>query len=317
MAFHVYVSNEQSGDVTVINGASLEVLRTIPVGKRPRGLHVSADGHTLYVATSGSPRLGPGTDPERAKSLVADKSADGIAIVDLSVARKVRHLAVGSDPEEFALSHDGRRLIVANEDIATTSVWDIASGSELATTRVSEEPEGVALHPQRAEAWITCEEAGDIFVLHSETGKKLRDFRLGGRPRTIAFSPDGKLAYIPLETSAAIAIVDAMEYRLLETVSVAAPALPMGSALSPSGHELYVSTGRGHHVVILDTTTRKIVASIPVGLRPWGIVVSPDGSLLFSANGASNDVSVIDTRTRQELRRIPAGKGPWGVAIGR
>jgi YVTN family beta-propeller protein len=182
---------------------------------------------------------------------------------------------------------------------------------------VSEEPEGVALHPRRDEVWITCEEDGDIFVLHSETGQRLTDFRLGGRPRTIAFSSDGKLAYIPLETSAGIAIVDAVEYRLIETVPVEAPALPMGSALSPDGRELYVSTGRGNQVVILDTFSRQVVATIPVGMRPWGIALSPDGSRLFTANGASDDVSVIDTRTRQELRRIKAGEGPWGVAIGR
>jgi YVTN family beta-propeller protein len=316
-SFRVYVSNERSGDVTVIDGKSLANLRTIAVGKRPRGLHVSPDGRTLYVATSGSPRMGPGTDPERAKSMSADKSADGIAVVDLKAGRRTRQLNVGSDPEEFALSRDGARVFVANEDIATASIWDIASGREIATARVSEEPEGVALHPKRDEVWITCEEDGDIFVLHSETGNKRTDFRLGGRPRTIAFSSDGSRAYIPLETSAAIAIVDAVEHRLLETVAVAAPALPMGSALSPDGRELYVSTGRGNEVVVLDTTTRKIVARIPVGTRPWGLALSPDGSLLFTANGASNDVSIIDTQTRQELRRIKAGEGPWGVAIGR
>lgn len=317
MPFRLYVSNERSGNVTVIDGQSFEVLQTIPVGKRPRGLHVSPDGETLYVATSGSPRMGPGTDPERAKSLTADKSADGIAIVDLSAGKKTRQLNVGSDPEEFALSRDGRRVIVANEDIATASIWEISSGREIATARVTEEPEGVALHPKRDEAWITCEEDGDIFVLHSKTGEVVTHFRLGGRPRTIAFSGDGKLAYIPLETSAAIAIVDADACQLMDTVSVPAPALPMGSALSPDGRELYVSTGRGNHVVVLDTTTRKIVATIPVGTRPWGIALSPDGSLLFTANGPSDDVSVIDTRTRRELRRIKAGEGPWGVTIGK
>jgi hypothetical protein len=32
---------------------------------------------------SGSPRMGPGADPEPAKNLSADKSADGIADIDL------------------------------------------------------------------------------------------------------------------------------------------------------------------------------------------------------------------------------------------
>src|SRR4051812_22654 len=57
--FLVCVSNERSDDVTIIDGFSQQVLATIPVGKRPRGIHASPDGKTLFVAVSGSPISGP------------------------------------------------------------------------------------------------------------------------------------------------------------------------------------------------------------------------------------------------------------------
>src|ERR1700710_2392847 len=53
--YHVYVTNERSGDVTVIDGEALKVVATIPVGKRPRGIHASPDGKLVYVALSGTP----------------------------------------------------------------------------------------------------------------------------------------------------------------------------------------------------------------------------------------------------------------------
>src|SRR3954454_12175328 len=53
------VSNEKGGDVTVIDVATQKVVATIPVGKRPRGIHASPDGKTLYVALSGRPIEGP------------------------------------------------------------------------------------------------------------------------------------------------------------------------------------------------------------------------------------------------------------------
>jgi YVTN family beta-propeller protein len=56
----VYVSNERSGDVSVIDPKSNEVVETIPVGKRPRGIGVSRDGKLVYVALSGSPITPPG-----------------------------------------------------------------------------------------------------------------------------------------------------------------------------------------------------------------------------------------------------------------
>jgi YVTN family beta-propeller protein len=89
----------------------------------------------------------------------------------------------------------------------------------------------------------------------------------------------------------------------------------MGTAVSPDGKELYVTTGRGNNVVVVDTTKNSVAAIIPVDGRPWGFALSPDGSKLYTANGTTNDVSVIDVKTRKEMTRVKAGDGPWGVAI--
>ena len=107
----------------------------------------------------------------------------------------------------------------------------------------------------------------------------------------------------------------------------------MGTAISRGGKELYVSTGRGNAIAIIDTQKlnaqaspllsargegegeESIVTMIPVGNRVWGIALDPAGSKLYTANGASNDVSVVDLKSRKELRRIKVGDGPWGIAI--
>src|SRR5262245_43948792 len=58
----VLVSNEASNDLSIIDGETDQLLRSLPVGKRPRGLKVSPDGSKVYVALSGSPRGGPNVD---------------------------------------------------------------------------------------------------------------------------------------------------------------------------------------------------------------------------------------------------------------
>ncbi|MEO0760969.1 MAG: hypothetical protein AAFZ09_04050, partial [Pseudomonadota bacterium] len=47
-----YVSNEKSNDVTLIDTATMEVIKTVPVGQRPRGITISPSGHELYVCAS-------------------------------------------------------------------------------------------------------------------------------------------------------------------------------------------------------------------------------------------------------------------------
>ena len=89
----------------------------------------------------------------------------------------------------------------------------------------------------------------------------------------------------------------------------------MGLVLSADAKQLYVSTGRGRLVFIIDTATNQPVASFEVGTRPWGIGLSPDGQRLFTANGPSNDVSVIDLAGRNVVKKIPVTGSPWGVVV--
>src|SRR5688572_26455834 len=46
----LFVSNEIDGTVSVIDTATLQVMQSIAVGKRPRGIRGSPDGKTVYVA---------------------------------------------------------------------------------------------------------------------------------------------------------------------------------------------------------------------------------------------------------------------------
>src|SRR5438128_5470459 len=65
-AQRLFVSNEKSNDVSVIDVSSAEqprAMATIPVGKRPRGIQISPDGQRVYVALSGSVIAGPGAGP--------------------------------------------------------------------------------------------------------------------------------------------------------------------------------------------------------------------------------------------------------------
>ena len=47
LADTVYVSNEKDNTLSVIDSASMKVLKTVPVGKRPRGITLSKDGTQL------------------------------------------------------------------------------------------------------------------------------------------------------------------------------------------------------------------------------------------------------------------------------
>ena len=93
-------------------------MATIPVGTRPRGVRISPDGKTVFVALSGSPKCPPTMPDEECEKLKSDKSKDGVAVVDVASRKVTRVLPGGSDPETFDISQDGSTLFVSNEDAA-------------------------------------------------------------------------------------------------------------------------------------------------------------------------------------------------------
>lgn len=325
--YQVYVTNERSGDVTVINGGDFSVAATIPVGKRPRGIHASPDGKTVYVALSGTPIEAPpqidahgnpvfekkkgGDDDDAA----ADKAADGIGVLDVAARKLTGKLNAGSDPEEFALSKDGRRIYISNEDTKTASVISIAAAKLEHIIPVSQEPEGVTTTPDGKQFYVTCEAGGDIYVVDTATYTAAAHFKVNGRPRSVAFLSTGGIGFIPSESAGELNVIDSVNIKVLKTIALPPGSRPMRVTLSPDEKRMYVSNGRAGTISVFDTHSYELLDTIKVGTRPWGMGVSPDGKFLFTANGPSNDVSVVDLKMNKEVRRIKAGSSPWGIAI--
>lgn len=312
-AYRIYVTNETSGDLTVIDSAGFEVVGTYPLGKRPRGIHASPDGRTVYVALSGSPAAPPGVDESTLPP--PDHTADGIGVYDIAQNKVTRTIQSGNDPENFDLSKDGALLFVSNEDDALASIIDIAAGKVVHSIKVGAEPEGVKVSPDGKFVYVTSENTGTITVIDPVAAKAIKTFKVGRRPRSVAFLPDGSKAYIPAENDGTVMLVDSVAHKVIRPIKLGEPGIikPMAVLLNADASRLYVSTGRGHKVFVIDTATNEPIADIEAGTRPWGIALSPDGKMLFTANGPSNDVSVIDVSSSTVVKKIKAGTGPWGV----
>jgi YVTN family beta-propeller protein len=308
-----YVTNEDSGDISVVDLDREAVVFTIPVGKRPRGIRIRSDTPWIFAAVSGSPKASPGQEAPDASAV--DRQSDGIAVIDATTRRLVRILESGPDPESFDLSSDGQLLFVSNEDAATASIVNVTSGAVLSRVEVGSEPEGVRTRPDGQVVYIACETSNRIDVIDSRSGLRIAQIPVGARPRSVTFSRDGEKAWVANENAAALTVIDARGHKVLGSIALTEPnARPMGTALSADGRWLYVTLGRARALAVIDTARGEVVHVVrEVGARPWGVAASRDGRI-FTANGPSNDVSVIDGLT-WAVRKIPVGRSPWGIAL--
>lgn len=312
-SFRIYVTDETSGAVSVIDGATRKLVATTPLGKRPRGLAPDPQGPGLIVTLSGSPIAPPGVDERTLPP--PDHAADGIGLFDVRHGRMDRILRGVDNPEQVAVS--ARGVIYAPcEDHNSLVLIDEASGGKLAELPIGDQPEGVALSPDGKRVYVALEGENKLAVTDGDATTVLERIPVGGRPRSIVVSKDGRRIYVADEIGRALTIVDADTLTVAATVTFPEPdAKPMGVALSPDGARIYVTTGRGGRLVAIDAKRNTILGSVAVGARPWGVAVSPDGRDVFTANGPSNDVTVVDAGRLAVVTKIKVGERPWGVAV--
>ncbi len=90
-----YVCNEANSEIWVLDGQTLAVEQTIPVGEHPHTCVFGADQRHLYVS---------------------DWGAREVTVVDSQSGRRIRDLAVGVRPNDMAVAPDGRLFVACSGD---------------------------------------------------------------------------------------------------------------------------------------------------------------------------------------------------------
>jgi YVTN family beta-propeller protein len=184
---HVYVTNEGTNKLDVINTANNTVMTSIPVGNQPRAVVVNAAGTRAYTGNTNTPYSisvvdlstdadmtdvssanldrpeNLGIDPSGTKVYAANfgASAGGttVAVLDAST-NSVGSVTVGTTPTSVVVNPSGTRAYVANRDSSSLSIINTASLMNVGTVPLSFQPEHVAITPDGTRALITGQDAG-------------------------------------------------------------------------------------------------------------------------------------------------------------
>lgn len=291
------VVSNQNGDtisLLAVGSGTLQVLRTIPVGDEPRGVALSRDGATAYVALSGE---------------------NAVVLVDLAAGKVIDRIPVGIEPWHLALTPDGTHLAVGNARSMDVSVIEVRTRKIAYTVRLrGRNVRHLAVSPDGAWAYVPhISERG-----RPATKENIdRGWIVGNRLSRCPLKEEGPREALALDTEGeAVGDVDGVAVS------------PNGRliALTAGGtHELllfqlplpFVAYGGPADLIepeLLHHPER--FRRIPLGGRPLGIAFLPDGKRVVVTNYLLNSLQVVDVETGQIVRTIPEG-GPAQPSIAR
>jgi YVTN family beta-propeller protein len=173
---YVLVSNWCSYDLTVISVETQQRVKRLKIGRYPRGIAVSTDSKTAYVAEMGGNRIHVinlddfslsyipiGSNP-RAIVLSPDNST---MYVTMNLSGKVaswnlldnkpgKTVKTGKAARSLAISSDGSALFVVNFESDTVSKVRTSDMKVLQSIKVCNEPIGVTFDNPTQRTWVAC-----------------------------------------------------------------------------------------------------------------------------------------------------------------
>ncbi len=271
-------------------------------------------GSSPVVATITATPLSPGY------AYVANRGSNNVTVINRATHAVVNTIAVGSSPNNVAISSDGSRVYVSNSGSGPVSVINTASNTVIATESVGSGPQGIAVSPDSHTIYVTNYNSGTVSVIHTPDFSSYGvtgTITVGTAPQDIVVSPDGSTLYVSNYNTSSISVISTAGNVVDTTVTDVNITNPKEIAISPDGAHLYVNNYNGNNYLSIINTANYQVNSYAanIGGGPQGIAVSPDGSRLYVAKGGDRDVVILNSSNGSTLFDLTTGDNPVGLAL--
>ncbi|MEW6584947.1 MAG: YncE family protein [Nitrospirota bacterium] len=339
----VYITNEDSDNVSVIHRQTGEVVAVVMVGKKPRGIAV-------------------GTSKERQRVYVANSGSNSVSVIDPTTNRVEVEIPLrfGKEPEGITtvrIAPDRELIFVTNYGSNNVSVVDAYTYQETDRVSVGDGPIAVAADPpfdtivgsrflsfgaiaalrdfrkNFSNVYVANKNSKDVSVIKVNTRGGVEEvIKVPVQWSPIALFVDYPRAkvYVANYTYDNLSIIDIPELILGNRAGAVSEMSNVGTSVTgvisdPEFDRLYLLRESSGETLIVRpfsetssgvrTSIAPIMGSISVGSQPRALALDPEGRKIYVVNRGSDSVSVVDKTTRREEKVIPVGRRPYGIAI--
>lgn len=221
-----------------VNKALIEV--DVEEGKVVRALPTAQDASHMVAVT-----------PDGSRAFVANLQSGSITAFDLKAGKKLGDVKTGAGAEGIAVTPDGKQVWVSNRAADTVSVVDAKTLKVRATLPSAKFPIRAEATPDGKHVLVSNAQSGDLSVFSvkdrklarriplkaqtSKDGKRLFDFGDSPAPIGIQIAPNGKRAYVALANADKIAVIDLVEWRVVDMITAGKEPDGMGYSILDAG----------------------------------------------------------------------------------
>jgi DNA-binding beta-propeller fold protein YncE len=280
-----FVLDSGAAAISVVDMATLQEVRRIPVLREPHHLVLSPDGKSL---------------------LVGDTAGNEMLFLDPVTGAIQKRMPV-ADPYQIGFSPDAKFLTIAGLARNQIDVYDAASMKMLTRFPVKSTPSHVAYSPDSANAFVTLQDSDRLVAIDLRKMEVKWNQPVGKTPAGVLWL-NGKVLVANMGTDY-VAQVDPADGRVLAKIVTGKGAHNL--FLSPDRKTLWVNNRAGGSTAALDPTTLRVTRTYAIPGGPDDIDFAPDGKLWITRRWAEK-VAVLDPATG-EYGTVNVGRSPHGL----
>jgi len=252
-------------------------------------------------------------DPKRKRVIGAALGNNTVEVVDTFAGRDVHSITGAAAPQGVVYVSELNRLFVANGTDGKLRVYDGDTFKLLNTIDIGEDADNVRYDPSEKRVYVAYggDKDGAIAVIDAASGKRLDDVaKVDAHPESFQIAASKPMIYANIATKAKVVVIDRNTHKVTDWPLKSGKAnYPM--ALDEADHRLFVVTRKPAQLVVLDTDSGGMVASVPCVSDSDDAYYDAARKRIYVPGGEGfiSVVQQIDLDHYQSLARIPTTIG--------
>jgi 40-residue YVTN family beta-propeller repeat len=237
--------------------------------------------------------------------------ATKVVVVDLNTNTVTGEIADTPGVHAFVAVPEVQRGFSSNGKESKSSVVDLTSLKTTSKINTGSNPDAVVYEPRHGEVYIFNHTGNSVTVISSKTATVSATIPLGGTPEFAAVDQAAGRVYCNIEDKSDVAVIDAGKHEVVARWSLSPGEEPTGIALDAAHHRLFAAC-HNKILVMLDTNTGKVIATVPIGAGVDGCAFDDVTQLAFASCGDGTTI-IAKEETPQKLTVVETLKTEPGA----
>jgi DNA-binding beta-propeller fold protein YncE len=207
-----------------------------------------------------------------------------VVVIDLAKDAVVGEITNTPGVHGIAVAPELKRGFTSNGRENTVSIIDLRTLQTTLKVNTETNPDAILFESGQNEVYAFNGRSRSATVISAASGKVVTTIPLGGKPEFARADPEAERVFDNLEDQNEVAVIDTKRHSVSSRWPIAPGEAASGMAIDVKNHRLFLGCDN-HLMVMMDSTSGKVLATVPIGQGVDGGAFDPATQLAFASCG--------------------------------